>query len=188
VKLENNFSVAAAPEEAWSILVDVERVAPCLPGAKLSEVIDDSAYRGKVDVKLGPVSLTFDGNVRFVERDDEKYFAILKADGREARGRGGAEANIKFSLDETDGGSNVRVTTDLNLIGPVAQYGRSQGIIAAVSEEMVGQFAKCLEERVISGKKVELAEQNDASASGITIFMGALKRWISKILNAKLSQ
>ena len=82
----------------------------------------------------------------------------------------------------------MRVTTDLNLIGPVAQYGRSQGIIAAVSEEMVGQFAKCLEERVIGGKKVELADQNDASASGITIFIGALKRWISKILNARLSR
>jgi len=188
VKLENTFSVAVAPEKAWSILVDVERVAPCLPGAKLTEIIDDNAFRGKVDVKLGPVSLTFDGNVRFVERDDEKFFAILKADGREARGRGGAEANIKFSLDETDGGSNVRVTTDLNLIGPVAQYGRSQGIIVAVSEEIVGQFAKCLEERVISRKKVELAEQDDASASGVTIFIGALKRWISKILNARLSQ
>ena len=186
MKLENNFSVAAAPKEAWAILVDVERVAPCLPGAKLTEVTDDNAFRGKVDVKLGPVSLTFDGNVKFVERDDDKYFAILKADGREARGRGGAQADIQFSLDGADGGSNVRVTTDLNLIGPVAQYGRSQGIVAAVSEEMVSQFAACLEEKVVSGQKVEFGKLNDAGASGVMIFIGALKRWISNILNIGL--
>lgn len=183
MQLENNFKVPCAPAEAWEILIDVERIVPCLPGAILIEVIDEVSYKGKVDVKLGPVKLTFHGDVRFVERDPKKYYAIIEAEGREARGRGSAQASIKFKLDDADYGSNVSVMTDLNLIGPVAQYGRSQGIVEAVSEELINQFSSCLEQKVIRGNNVKQSLEKSVSVSGIIVLFRSLKRWIYNILN-----
>jgi len=189
VKLENSFEVAAPPAEAWAVLVDVERVAPCVPGASLTEIVDENAYKGSMKVKLGPVSLAFDGEAKFVERDDANFRAHIKAEGREAKGRGGAQADVEFSLVESAEGSAVTIITDLTLNGPVAQYGRSQGIIASVAEEMVTRFADCLRDKVLTqndGAAVSppptgaTTEQN-TSASGIGILFGALKRWFKNL-------
>lgn len=189
MKLENSFEVAAPPAEAWAVLVDVERVAPCVPGASLTEIVDENAYKGSMKVKLGPVSLAFDGEAKFVERDDANFRAHIKAEGREAKGRGGAQADVEFSLVESAEGSAVTIITDLTLNGPVAQYGRSQGIIASVAEEMVTRFADCLRDKVLTqndGAAVSppptgaTTEQNTA-ASGIGILFGALKRWFKNL-------
>ena len=189
VKLENSFDVAAPPSEAWAVLVDVQRVAPCVPGATLTEKIEDNAYKGSMKVKLGPVSLLFEGEAKFVERDDANFCARIKAEGRESKGRGGAQADVDFLLVGSREGSAVTIITDLTLNGPVAQYGRSQGIIASVAEEMVTRFADCLRDKVLTqndgvgvsvSPKGAMPEQS-TTTSGMNILFGALKRWVKKL-------
>ncbi len=187
MQLRNSFDVPVPPADAWRILTDVARIAPCVPGAQLTDVIDDRTYAGKMQVKLGPVSLAFEGKAGFVERDDRAHTARLAANGREARNRGGADADIRFALEPHGDGTTVRIVTDLHLSGPVAQYGRSQGIIASVSEEMIGRFAQCLRENILAknatapaGATAALPEA--APGSGLSIGLGALLRLIRRFL------
>lgn len=185
MQLRNSFDVPAPPADAWRILTDVERVAPCVPGAQLTEVIDDHSYAGKIQVRLGPVSLSFDGKAGFVERDDAAHTARLSASGREARNRGSADADVQFSLAPSETGTTVRIVTDLQLSGPVAQYGRSQGVIASVAEEMIDRFAACLRDNILaSGTSAPNAAtpppETAAPASGLSIGLGALLRMIRR--------
>jgi uncharacterized protein len=151
LEFDNSFDVAAPVEQTWAILKDIERIAPCLPGAELTEVIDEDNYKGKVSVRLGPVALTFQGQVTFTERNDADYTAKVKAQGADARGRGGANANVTFGLTEGDGGATtVNIHTDLQLSGSVAQYGRGVGMITDLSSQIIGQFAKRLHEEIVS--------------------------------------
>ncbi len=150
MEFDNSFEVAAPMDETWEILKDIERIAPCLPGAELTEIIDDDNYKGKVSVRLGPVALTFQGQVTFLERDDDSYTAKVKAQGADARGRGGANADVTFGLAEGDGGTMVNIHTDLQLSGSVAQYGRGVGMITDLSSQLIGQFAKRLHEEIVS--------------------------------------
>jgi uncharacterized protein len=142
VKLENSFEVPASPEEAWELLMDVPRVIPCMPGAELVEVKGDDAWKARTQVKLGPISLTFDADVTREEADAAARRAKLAANARETRGRGSARATIESSLSPANGGTRVDIATDLALSGPVAQYGR--GMIADVAGQMVTSFADCL--------------------------------------------
>lgn len=155
MKFENSFEVAASIDKTWEILKDIERIAPCLPGAELTEVIDEDNYKGKVSVRLGPVALTFQGQVTFLERDDANYTAKVKAQGSDARGRGGANADVSFGLTESDGGTTVTIVTDLQLSGSVAQYGRGVGMITDLSAQMIGQFAKRLHEEIVESDPSE---------------------------------
>lgn len=185
MQLRNSFDVPAQPADAWRILTDVERVAPCVPGAQLTEVIDDRTYTGKIQVKLGPVSLSFDGKAAFAERDDTAHTARLSASGREARNRGSADADVQFSLEPSDAGTTVRIVTELQLSGPVAQYGRSQGVIASVAEEMVDRFAGCLRENILASETsapnaVASPPETAAPVSGVSIGLGALLRMIRR--------
>ncbi|NQU69989.1 MAG: hypothetical protein HQ514_05535, partial [Rhodospirillales bacterium] len=137
MEFDNSFDVAASVEQTWAILKDIERIAPCLPGAELTEVIDEDNYKGKVSVRLGPVALTFQGQVTFTERNDADYTAKVKAQGADARGRGGANANVTFGLTAGDGGATtVNIHTDLQLSGSVAQYGRGVGMITDLSSHV----------------------------------------------------
>jgi carbon monoxide dehydrogenase subunit G len=186
LQLQNSFDVPVPPAEAWHILTDVERVAPCVPGAQLTEVIDDKNYAGKMQVKLGPVSLSFDGKAGFVERDDAAHTARLSASGREARNRGSANADVQFSLEPAPSGTTVRIVTDLQLSGPVAQYGRSQGVIASVAEEMIDRFAASLRDNILAAETTAPGEAAPAPAapaapaSGVSIGIGALLRMIKR--------
>ncbi len=180
MQLQNSFDVPVPPADAWRILTDVERVAPCVPGAQLTDVIDDRNYAGRMQVKLGPVSLAFEGKAGFVERDDAAHTARLAASGREARNRGSANADVRFALEPNGSGTTVRIVTDLQLSGPVAQYGRSQGIIASVSEEMIGRFAACLRENILASDAAAPAPRPAAAASGLSIGFGALLRLIRR--------
>lgn len=179
MRLENSFEVPAPPEVAWRVLTDIERVAPCVPGAELTEIVDDRTYAGKMRVKLGPVSLAFDGKAAFTEWDDDARRARLTASGREARNRGSANAEVAFALEANGDGSRVHIVTDLQLAGPIAQYGRSQGVIASVSEEMIDRFATCLRENILSSEGSAAAPARAAQpASGLSIGLGALLRML----------
>jgi carbon monoxide dehydrogenase subunit G len=156
VKIENSFRVSASPEEAWDLLMDVPRVIPCMPGAELTETVDDSTWKAKVGVKLGPISLTFNSDVKRVESDEDARRAVLEATAREARGRGSAQATIESSLTAVDGGTEVDILTDLTLVGAVAQYGR--GIVPDVASQLVTQFAQCLEKQLSAQPAAASAE------------------------------
>jgi hypothetical protein len=143
VELINEFEVDAPLDVVWSVLTDVERIAPCLPGAQLQEVEGDE-YRGVVKVKVGPITAQYKGAASFVEKDDAGYRAVLRAEGRDTRGTGNAAADITAEMAPTATGTRVTVTTDLKVTGKVAQFGR--GVMADVSKKLMGQFADNLSE------------------------------------------
>jgi len=141
VKLSNEFTVPAPADEAFAVLLDVERVAPCLPGASLAGG-DGETFDGAMTIKLGPVTSRFEGTVRIVEADRAGHRAVLRAEARDARGSGTAAATITTSLRAAGGGTRVAVETDLQVSGPVAQFGR--GVMQDVSGKLMRQFADCL--------------------------------------------
>src|SRR5215210_796855 len=145
MELTNDFRVAVPVEDAWAVLTDVERIAPCLPGAQLQEIEGDE-HRGIVKVKVGPITAQYKGAATFIERDAPRR-AVLRAEGRETRGQGGASATITATLEPDGDGTKVVVATDLTITGKVAQFGR--GVLADVSAKLLGQFVDCLESKVL---------------------------------------
>src|SRR6266567_8622600 len=148
MEFDNSFEVPLPPAEAWKVLLDIERIAPCMPGAELTEVVDQNTYKGKIGVRLGPVALTFAGIVKFEQIDGQAYTARVSAQGTDAKGRGGANAASVFRLEPAGGGSKVLVHTDLALSGAVAQYGRGVGIIQATAAQIMSQFAANLKAQI----------------------------------------
>lgn len=146
MELTNTFDVSVPIETAWAILTDVERIAPCLPGAQLQE-IEGEEYRGIVKVKVGPITAQYKGKATFIERDDIGYRVVLDAAGRDTRGAGNASAIITAVLEPAGSGTHVTVTTDLTVTGKVAQFGR--GVLADVSAKILGQFVDNLEQTVL---------------------------------------
>ncbi|MEE1522492.1 MAG: SRPBCC family protein, partial [Acidimicrobiales bacterium] len=145
MELNNEFEVDAPIGQVWAVLTDVERIAPCLPGAQLQEVEGDE-FRGIVKIKVGPITAQYKGAASFVERDDASYRAVLRAEGRDTRGAGNAAADITAQLEEVEGGTRVEVATDLKVTGKVAQFGR--GVMADVSRKLMSQFADNLSELI----------------------------------------
>ena len=144
MELVNEFTVNRPIDEAWAVLTDVERIAPCLPGAELQE-IEGGTYRGVVKVKVGPISAALKGEATFVERDDANHRAVLKGDGRDTKGNGNASALITASLEQvSDSSAKCTVHTDLNMTGKVAQFGR--GALGDISAKLMQQFARNLDE------------------------------------------
>ena len=151
MEFQNQFKVEVPPDKAWTILTNIERIAPCMPGAELTEVVDENTFKGNVSVRLGPVALTFSGEASFEERDDAGHSARVKAQGRDAKGRGGANADVRFRLVPADGsGTTVEIDTNLQLSGSVAQYGRGVGMIKDVSTQLINQFAAALHEQILA--------------------------------------
>jgi uncharacterized protein len=144
MEFDNSFEVPLPADDAWKVLMDIRRIAPCMPGAELTEVVDDRTYKGKIGVRLGPVSLTFAGTVKFEEIDDANHRARVAAQGSDAKGRGAANATATFHLEPVNGGSKVLVHTNLTLSGAVAQYGRGVGIIQMTAAQIITQFANNL--------------------------------------------
>jgi uncharacterized protein len=148
VQLENSFTVPAAPEAAWAVLLDVERVAPCMPGATLTGH-DGDTFQGTVKVKVGPIAVSYRGTAAFVDRDDATYTVKIDAKGRETRGSGTANAKINCRLTPDGDGTRVEVVTDLAITGKPAQFGR--GVIGEVAGKVITQFADALAEEISSG-------------------------------------
>jgi carbon monoxide dehydrogenase subunit G len=139
IHLENEFTVPASTDEVWEFLLDPRRVAPCMPGAELTEVVNDHQYKGKVNIKMGPVSLSFNGDVDITERDDTTKRMVMKAKGSEMKGKGQATATVVSSLERNGSGTKMRISQDIDLSGPLAQYGR--GMIQDVSGSLMDEFA-----------------------------------------------
>ena len=152
MEFDNSFEVPLPPAEAWPVLMDIQRIAPCMPGAQLTEVVDKTSYKGNIAVRLGPVALTFAGIVKFEEIDDANRTARVKAQGTDAKGRGGANAAASFRLEPVPGGSKVLVHTDLSLSGAVAQYGRGVGMIQATASQLMKQFADNLKAQLAASR------------------------------------
>ncbi len=148
MKLENRFTVPVPVDEAWQVLLDVERIAPCMPGATLTKVEGDR-FEGTVKVKVGPINLTYGGKASFVSKDQVTHVAVIEGSGKETRGTGTAKALITCRLLSNGDTTDVEVDTDLNVTGKPAQFGR--GVLADVSGKLVGQFAACLADEIRSG-------------------------------------
>src|SRR6186997_3100669 len=150
MEFDNSFEVPLPPEQAWPVLMNVQGIAPCMPGAQLTEVVDDKSYKGNIAVRLGPVALTFAGLVTFEEIDNTSHTARVRAQGTDAKGRGSAQAAATFRLEPSTAGSKVLVHTNLTLSGAVAQYGRGVGMIQATASTIMNQFANNLKKQLTS--------------------------------------
>jgi len=148
VELTNEFSVSAPIDQAWALLTDLARIAPCMPGFELQEVAGDE-YRGAVKVKVGPVIAQYKGVASFRERDEARHRAVVRAEGRDTRGQGNASATVTATLAREGAGTRVTLHTDLTVTGKVAQFGR--GVLADVSAKLLGQFVQSLEADVLRG-------------------------------------
>jgi carbon monoxide dehydrogenase subunit G len=148
MRLEQSFTVAAPADEVWRALVDVERVAPCLPGAEVTEAGEDGEYRGTFTVKLGPTTVVYAGTLRMEQVDEAARTAVMAARGTDRRGQGGATATIASAVREEPGGAtSVDVVTDFTITGRLARFGRG-GMIEDVSRRLLGEFARCLQAEV----------------------------------------
>ncbi|HEY6566802.1 MAG TPA: SRPBCC family protein, partial [Actinomycetota bacterium] len=155
--IENEFTVAAPQDELWAYLLDVEKIAPCMPGAELTETVDDKNWKGKLNAKFGPVSLAFAGTVAMTERDDDAHRVVLTAKGMEQKGKGAANATVTSWLEPGPGDqSTVKMTADITLTGAAAQL--SRGLLPEISKKLTQQFADCLEASM-------RAEQADRAAA-----------------------
>lgn len=141
MQLEHSFTVPVGVDDAWKVLLDIERIAPCMPGAAIDSV-DGDDFTGTVKVKLGPIGLTYKGKASFVEKDEAAHRAVINAQGRDARGNGTAAAKVTATLTEDSGQTKVDVVTDLDITGKPAQFGR--GVMVDVGNKLIGQFATCL--------------------------------------------
>jgi carbon monoxide dehydrogenase subunit G len=141
MELDNAFTVPVPPDQAWDVLLDVQRIAPCMPGATVDEV-DGDVVAGRIKVKVGPVSLTYRGTAKFTERDSDARMVVVEASGKETRGAGTASATVRASLEPSGTGTQVNMHTTMNVTGRPAQFGR--GVIVEVGGKLVDQFAQNL--------------------------------------------
>jgi uncharacterized protein len=157
------------------VLMNIEGIAPCMPGAQLTEVVDDKTYRGNIGVRLGPVALTFAGTVVFEEIDNTSYSARVRAQGNDAKGRGAAQAKATFRLEPSATGSKVLVHTDLTLSGAVAQYGRGVGMIQATASALMNQFANNLKKQLADPSAAQAAKPISATSLAGQVAWTAIK-------------
>ena len=158
MEFDNALEVPLPPGEAWPVLLDVKRIAGCIPGAEVAEVVDERTYKGKVTVRIGPVALSLVGEARLEEVDDVKLTARIKAHGVDAKGRGSTEAVIGFRLEPAGTGTRVLIHSDVKLAGSIAQYGRGAGMIQSVAAQLISQFGSAL--------KAEIERPGSAPAPG----------------------
>lgn len=201
MQFENAFEVPLSPREAWRTLLDIRKIAPCMPGAELTEIVNDTTFKGKVSVRLGPVNLSFNGTVVFEEIDEQNLSVRASARGADEKGRGGADAKVRFSLEPESTGTRVVVVTDLNLSGSVAQYGRASGVIRGVANQITGEFAKNLKAKINASQAApgvgpsltapgEAPDQSIVAAKPISafgLFFKLMHSWLAGIFGSSKS-
>lgn len=194
--IENSFEVAADPDEVYRFLQDAHNVAACFPGAELTEDLGEDSYRGKVKIKVGPVTAAYQGVAKVVERDAVARTAVLLADGKDTRGSGTAKARATMRVTPAGAGANVVLATDLTISGKLAQFGR--GIMADVSGRMVGELAARVRERIERGDEpAPVPEPVSAPAAEVpamkvsalirVVLAGILERWAARLRAAESS-
>ncbi len=162
MKLENEFEVPVGVEQAWPVLLDVERITPCLPGAKLDENRGDGEFAGQMKVKLGPITSTYSGTIKIEEADESQHRAVMRAQARDSRGQGSASATITSTMEAVGDATKVRVVTDMRVTGPAARMGR--GVMQDVSAKLLTQFAECLAREISRPAGAPEAAADDAQA------------------------
>src|SRR5215212_5355771 len=162
MKINNEFTVSAPIQHAWDTMLNLERIAPCLPGAAIQEEKDEGEYEGTMKVKIGPITANYKGTVKFEDVDEDNHRAVLQATGRDARGQGTASATIVSTLKEEGDATKVSVETDMKLTGRAAQFGR--GIAQDVATKMLNQFSDCLEREISGGPEEGAAAASEAPA------------------------
>ena len=158
MELKNEFRVSVPVEQAWATLTDVEYIAPCMPGAQLTE-IDGEEFKGQVKVKVGPITAQYKGSAKFIEKDQSQHRLVLDASGRDTRGAGNAAAEVTVEMAADGDETEIIITTELKVTGKVAQFGR--GIMADVSEKLIGQFVESLEQKLLSASPTDDAADQD---------------------------
>jgi uncharacterized protein len=164
VQIENTFTVAQPPAQLWATLLDVERIAPCMPGAELTEVVDDTHWKGKLNAKFGPVSMSFTGTVVMEERDDAAHRVVLRAKGMEQKGKGAADAAVTSWLEAgpAEAETTVHMQADIALSGAAAQM--SRGLLPEISKKLTQQFADCLQQTMAADAAPAPADGGGAAA------------------------
>lgn len=152
MELQHSFTVPVPVDEAWRVLLDIERVAPCMPGATVED-FDGETIEGAVKVRVGPVTVTYRGTATFQEKDESAHRIVLAAKGKEVRGQGTASATVTGTLADRDGATAVVVVTDLTITGRPAQFGR--GVMAEVGDKLIGRFADCLARQLAGPEPAE---------------------------------
>ena len=159
MQLENSFQVSAPPDKVFAYLLDVNKVVGCVPGAELTEVVDESTFKGKVKVKVGPITVAYSGTARIAERDESERMATLSAEGRETTGPGSARASAQMRVQTAGENSLVTITTEYHVAGRVAQFGR--GVMEDVSRRLIQEMAACIQANVEADEPAE----NDVAAA-----------------------
>lgn len=181
MQIENEFTVADEPARVWAYLLDVQRIAPCMPGAEITELVDERNWKGRMNMKLGPVSLVFAGEVTMRERDDVAHRVVLAAKGMEQKGKGAATATVTSWLEPDGAGTRVKMQADITLTGTVAQL--SRGLVPEVSKKLTAQFADCLHESMsaeaVRGISAEPTTTTPSAASARPV--GAIRLGLSAI-------
>lgn len=183
MKLEHAFEVPASPEQTLALLLDAERVVPCMPGASLTEVVDERTWKAAMAVKLGPVGMSFLVEVTLLDRDDASHSVRLGISGRDTRGKGGADGTVDSVLSPAGaGGTRVEMATDLRFSGQVAQLGRP-GVVQDVSNKLVDQFAECIKAQLSAAPEVAAAVVVEAQKpiSGFSLAIAALMSAIKRL-------
>ena len=201
MQIETSFAVPAPVDRAWDLLIDVPRIVPCMPGAALTQVVDERTFRGTAGVKIGPMALSFAGEAKIEAQDEAQRRVRVAARATDTKGRGGAQATLSFVLVPDGATTRVDITTDLQLNGAVAQYGRGVGLIKEIANQLVGQFAENLKGQlgpvpVVGAPAASAAPTPAASAapspatapappaaapiSGIKLLMAALRAMIAR--------
>lgn len=170
MQLEHSFTVPVPVDDAWKVLLDIEQIAPCMPGAILDSV-DGDDFTGRVKVKLGPISLTYKGKASFVKKDEASHTAVIDAAGKDQRGNGTAAATVTATL-KSEGASSTRVDvlTDLNITGKPAQFGR--GVMVDVGNKLIGQFATCVEGKLSGNRDADGSGTADSVADSVDAPVG----------------
>src|ERR1700722_2177242 len=165
IELDNSFTVPVPPGQAWDVLLDVERIAPCMPGASVTSVEGDE-IEGQVKVKLGPLSLTYKGTAKFTDKDQAAHSISIEATGKETRGAGTASATVQANLTPGEGPAQtlVSIHTSLNVTGKPAQFGRS--LLPEVSGKLIQQFATNLEAMINADSAAATGAATEAAATG----------------------
>lgn len=182
MKLEHAFEVPASPEQTLALLLDAEKVVPCMPGATLKEVVDEATWKAVMGVKLGPVTMQFLVDVTLLERNDDAHFVRLGLSGRDTRGKGGAEGTVDSVLSPAGAGTRIDMTTDLRFSGQVAQLGRP-GVVQDVSNTLVDQFANCIKAQLSASPQVAAAARVEAQkpVSGFSLAIAALASVVRRL-------
>ena len=179
IKVDNSFLVPAQLEDAWAILIDVPKVAPCIPGAEITEVIDACTYKGLARVKIGPVQLVFNGEAKLHDVDPAAHTSRLSARGGDTKGRGSVQSEMRFALAPEADQTRVSVMTDITLAGTVAQYGRGVGMIRAVCNQLTAEFARNLAAQ-IEGRGDSAPGEPAKPVSAIGVVSSAVKALVGK--------